>query len=265
MCVPGCHEVLIRRFARRPPPARRSVISAERMQPSRAATAFAQVVDLTHTLWPDFPTADGHSTFRMRPLLGWEADRINMWEWVLGEHTGTHIDAPLHFSQSGDAAEKLQAEELVAPLAVIDIRQKVADDPDYLLTPADIAGYEQVYGHIPPGACVALLSGWDEFVTTEKFRNADAKGRMHFPGFHVTTAEIFREKEAVGVATDTLSLDNGPSTEFPFHYRWLGLDKWGAECVANLADVPPAGATIVVGAPKVLGASGGPCRIFALV
>jgi kynurenine formamidase len=60
-------------------------------------------------------------------------------------------------------------------------------------------------------------------------------------------------------------LDRGLSRDFPVHERWLGANRWGLECAANLGDLPPAGATLIVGAPKIAGASGGPSRVFALL
>lgn len=68
-----------------------------------------------------------------------------------------------------------------------------------------------------------------------------------------------------GIATDTLSLDPGTSAEFPVHHYWLGRGKWGLENVANLAQVPASGGTIVVGGPKIAGCTGGPSRVLALL
>lgn len=90
-------------------------------------------------------------------------------------------------------------------------------------------------------------------------------GWMHFPGFHAEAAALLIERGAVGLAVDTLSLDHGPSSDFPTHRTWLPTGRWGLEAVANLAMLPPVGATIVVGAPKIEGATGGPARVLALV
>lgn len=88
---------------------------------------------------------------------------------------------------------------------------------------------------------------------------------MHFPGFHVDAVKMLAEDgNAVGIASDTLSLDFGPSPDFAVHYAWLATGHWGIECMANLAALPAKGATIIVGALKVRGGTGGPCRIFAM-
>lgn len=75
----------------------------------------------------------------------------------------------------------------------------------------------------------------------------------------------FESVSAAGIAVDTLTLDHGPSPDFATRYKWLPANRWGMECVANLGGVPATGATIVVGGPKIRGATGGPCRVLALV
>jgi kynurenine formamidase len=111
-----------------------------------------------------------------------------------------------------------------------------------------------------------MLSGWDARVAGPEFRNADGDGVMHFPGFHVEAAQyLMGERNAIGIAVDTLSLDYGKSADFATHYAWLPTNRWGLEAVAKLAELPPVGATLVVGGPKIKGATGGPSRVFALL
>jgi len=110
-----------------------------------------------------------------------------------------------------------------------------------------------------------MNSGWDKHVNSDKFRNADDENTMHFPGFHADAATmLIEETGAVGIAVDTLSLDYGPSPDFATHYAWLPANRWGLECVANLDDMPATGATLIVGAPKHRGGTGGPTRVFAM-
>lgn len=226
---------------------------------------FSQIVDLTHTLTPDFPTYSGMQQLEIETVVTLAANGYNVYRWILEEHTGTHMDAPFHFSD-GPTADQLPAESLFGPLAVIDIRDKAAADPDAQVTPDDILAWEAHHGALPAGAIVAMNSGWDAYVGDAMFRNADAGGTMHFPGFHIDAIEmLLNERNAKGIFVDTLSLDHGPSADFAVHYRWLPAGKWGIEAVANLGAVPPAGAVAIVGGPKIAGASGGPSRLFALV
>jgi kynurenine formamidase len=89
---------------------------------------------------------------------------------------------------------------------------------------------------------------------------------MHFPGFSLAAARFLGEERGVrALAVDTLSLDPGASPDLPVHRFWLPSGRYGLECVANLDRVPARGATLVVGAPKIVGATGGLCRLLALI
>lgn len=228
-------------------------------------TCFSEVFDLTHPLDEDFPSANGEQWLTLKDFLNFEADGINFKRWSIYEHIGTHIDAPIHFSADGASVDRIPVDTLIVPLAVIDIRARAAGNADTELTPNDIAAWEAQYGPLPQGCCVAMNAGWDSRATGPGYRNADSDGVMHFPGFHVETADmLIEEHDVIGMGVDTLSIDNGPSDSFPVHRHWLPSGRWAIEGLANLATVPASGATIVVGAPTIVGATGGPSRIFAL-
>ncbi|HEX6143858.1 MAG TPA: cyclase family protein [Geminicoccaceae bacterium] len=235
--------------------------------PVRAQPAsFSRILDLTHPLPPDFPTYDGGSNLELETLVTLKNDGYNMSRWHLVEHTGTHMDAPIHFGEGVHSADQIPIERLVVPLLVVDIRSKAESDPDAQLTPDDLEAFESEHGEVPDGACVAMLSGWGARAPGADFRNADADGVMHFPGFHVEAAEyLMSERNAVGIAVDTLSLDYGRSEDFATHDAWLPTNRWGLEAVANLDQLPASGATLVVGGPTIVGATGGPSRLIALV
>ncbi len=275
MCVPGCIESVHRRLGRRSfvrgtglaliAGASASLAPAPRVRAAEPRS-FTRVVDLTHAMGPDFPTYDGGSNLALETIVTLAKDGYNMYRWHLVEHTGTHMDAPIHFGDGVQSAAEIPVENLVVPLAVVDIRAKAADDPDAQLTPDDLKAFEAAHGPIADGACVAMLSGWSDKVSGPEFRNADADGVMHFPGFHVEAAQfLMSERNAIGIAVDTLSLDHGRSADFATHYAWLPSNRWGLEAVANLAELPPTGATLVVGGPKIKGATGGPSRVLALL
>lgn len=228
--------------------------------------SFGRVVDLTHTLDADFPTFFGTPSWSREAQFSYDKDKFNLWKLTYGEHIGTHFDAPLHFSADGKSVDEIAPEQLVCPLAVINVTDKAAKDADYRVTIDDIRTWERRWGRVPDGACVAMQSGWDKLVKSDRFRGADASKVLHFPGFSVDAAQfLMSERKVAGIAVDTLSLDHGPSKDFAVHYKWLPSGRYGIECVANLAGVPPVGATLVGGAPKFKGGSGGPGRLFALV
>lgn len=232
--------------------------------PASAATAGAYH-DMTHELYPDFPTYFGAPQLFMDQKFNYAEHKFNLFELRINEHTGTHMDAPLHFSADGRSVAEIPVEQLIVPLAVIDIRDRAAANADAQVTPDDIKAWTAAHGPIPKNACVAMNSGWDAHVATPKFRNADDAKAMHFPGFHVEAAKMLIEDgNAIGIAVDTLSLDIGPSPDFATHYGWLPTGRWGLECLANLGALPATGATLIVGAPKIRGGTGGPSRVFAM-
>ncbi|MEZ5864132.1 MAG: cyclase family protein [Geminicoccaceae bacterium] len=233
----------------------------------RPCTAELLLGDRSHPCHADeFSAYDGPPGIRAREHGDSRRRRLQHIRWHIVEHTGTHMDAPRHFSSDGATADEIPIEELVVPLVVVDISYRAASDPDTELTPDDIRAWIARHGALPDGCCVAMQTGWDAHVTGPRFRNADTDGVMHFPGFHPEAAAFLLEEALVlGIAVDTLSLDRGRSTDFATHYTWLGAGRWGVECVANLAALPPTGSTLVVGAPRIQGATGGIGRIMALV
>jgi kynurenine formamidase len=228
------------------------------------AQGSVEVLDLTHTLDEDFPTFGGEPGLSREKPITIERDGYNLYVMTINEHTGTHIDAPLHFSEDGTPVDELAVENLVVPLCVVDIRARAAEHADAQLTPDDLQAWIDANGEIPDRACVAMLSGWGEKAPDQAFRGADADGALHFPGFHIEAAEMLLETGAAAIGVDTMSLDYGASPDFAVHYRWLPAGRYGIEALANLERLPAAGATLVVGAPKVRGGTGGPARIFAL-
>jgi kynurenine formamidase len=230
------------------------------------AQAPSKISDMTHELYPDFPTFGGAPQFEMTKVFDFAKDGYNLFELKVNEHTGTHLDAPLHFSADGQSVAEIPIENLVAPLCIVDIKARAAEDPDAQVTPDDLKAWMSAHGDIPKGACVAMNSGWAAHVASDMFRNADANGVMHFPGFHVeATQMLMEEADVVGIAVDSLSLDHGMSQDFAVHYSWLPSGRWGLECIANLDALPASGATLIVGAPKHRGGTGGPSRVMAMV
>ncbi len=223
------------------------------------------IKDLTHTLHPDFPTYGGDPGFAADQVFTFAENGYNLLNLSINEHTGTHIDAPLHFSEDGHSVDELPVEALIAPLCVIDIAARAADDADTTVTPDDLRAWIAANGEIPVGACVAMHSGWAAKVATDGYRNFDGTAQ-HYPGFHVEAANmLIEETGAASIAVDTLSLDPGNSADFATHYAWLPSNRFGIENVANLDQLPAAGANIFIGAPKFAGGTGGPARIIAMV
>lgn len=228
--------------------------------------SYTNVQDLTHVLGLNTPVFPAYAPPTFEVVKTIEADGFYANRLAFAEHTATHMDAPAHFAPGGLYVDQIPATDLVAPLAVIDIKSRTAGDPDALVTPDDLLAWEQRYGRLPDGAAVFMNSGWaTRYGDPVAFLNQDTSNVFHFPGFSKDAVDfLLAERNVVGIGVDTISLDHGPSTDFAVHNTWLPANRWGLENLANLDSVPPSGALVIVGAPKVATGSGGPSRIIAL-
>lgn len=228
------------------------------------AEASGKVIDLTHTFDGDFPTFDGKPGILYTENVNFDASGYQLWELTIFEHSGTHIDAPLHFSKDGMSVDELDPQSLICPLCIIDIKSKAADEPNSMVELEDVEAYVSAHGEIPQGACVAMNSGWQDRIAFVGYRNNE-EGKLAFPGFSKAATDMLAEMGAGSIGVDTLSLDPGSSADFAVHYSWLPSGRFGIENLANLDDLPASGATLFVGAPKHRSGTGGPARVMAMV
>jgi kynurenine formamidase len=185
--------------------------------------------------------------------------------WTL-EHYGTHLDAPAHFPPGKTTVDQIPVKQLFGPAAVIDVRAESAKDADYLLSVARIADWEQRHGRIPEGAIVLLRTGWaSRWPDVQKYRNQDAAGKMHFPGFSTEAAKLLVERKVSGLGCDTLSIDYGASSDFAVHHLSLGAGLYHLENLSDLSELPETGSFLIVAPIKLEGGSGGAVRVFAIL
>jgi kynurenine formamidase len=245
------------------------LLFAQRRPEAKPVSMFHAVVDLTHTLNSSVPTFDlsAEPVYKAKVVATIAKDKYFAREISLPEHFGTHIDAPAHFVPGLWTVDEIPAERLVAPLIVVDVSAKVAQNPDYLVSVEDISRWEEANGQIPFGAVVIANTGWaSRWSSSQQYRNADAKGVMHFPGYSLDAAKFLIEaRNVVGLGIDTLSIDYGPSEDFPVHQYGLAHSVYNLENVANLKKVPEKGAILVVAPMKLEGGSGSPVRLLALL
>jgi kynurenine formamidase len=274
MCTPVVIETVRRELSRRgfvgaiaACAVTASTPTAAQQKPVRLPKGFRDVVDLSHTFSPSLPGYPGYRPIQIRPRSTIAQNGFANNELTFDEHTGTHLDAPSHFVAGAVSADRLPVDRLIAPLVVIAIADRAAKDADTLVSVGDLLQWEKRYGRVPAGALVVMHAGWDARTENmERFLNRDAKGTMHAPGFSEQAARfLVGERDICGVGVDTLSLDAAAAQKFVAHLAILGAGKYGVEMMANLGRVPPSGATVIVGAPKHVGATGGPARVLALV
>lgn len=245
-------------------------------QPPSGGATFAdlaagrlRVVDLTWPLndtSPYWPGAN-YQPFALKTIATLEKDGVLSKSIFTPEHLGTHLDAPNHFERDQPAVDQLTPRELFGPGVVIDVAPQAEANPDHRLTVAELEAWEATHGTIPRGAIVLLRTGWGRHWSNfTRYRNQDAMGRMHFPGYSAEAARwLLKEREVRGVGIDTLSIDHGPSKDFVVHHLINGAGRFGLENVARLEQLPARGFHLIVAPIKVEGGSGGPTRIFAIL
>jgi len=186
------------------------------------------------------------------------------------EHGGTHLDAPIHFSETGWNSDEIPVDRFLGDVFVIDVSEACAQNADYQVTVADIEKWETRNGKLPADSIVLIRTGWGKFwPDKKKYLGNDRPGdasNLHFPAFSKAAAEfLVKERKAKGVGLDTASLDPGTSTDFIAHQIFNGANVYGLENVANMDKLPEKGAYLIALPMKIEKGTGGPARIIALV
>jgi len=229
----------------------------------------SRAVDLTYSLSSKIPYWPGeqYKPFEFKTIATYEQNGVFSGLFTMPEHMGTHLDAPNHFVAGRIPVDQIATEQLIAPAVVIDVREQVAKDPDYRVTRDDIRQWERKHGRIPRRSLVFAYTGWEaRWDKGEAYLNRDEKGIMHFPGFSAEAAEfLVKQRDVRGLGIDTLSVDVGPSKDYPVHHIILGAGKYALENLARLGQLPPRGAIVIVGVIPIAGGSGGPARVLALL
>ncbi|RYY71190.1 MAG: cyclase family protein [Chitinophagaceae bacterium] len=226
------------------------------------------IVDLTHTLTPEFPFIPVKKLtypFELIPMASLEENAVEANSWKIHEHLGTHTDAPNHFIAGQKSLDQLDLKDLIVPVVVIDIEAKAVKNSDAELTIEDITNFEKEFGKIGEHSCVMMYSGWEKHLKDSMFVGLDSKEVKHYPGFSNAAIKfLIDERKIAGIGVDVLSFDPGVDEHYTGHKTLFSAGKWGVECVANLNKIPKAGATVIVAAPKVGKATGGFSRIIAV-
>jgi kynurenine formamidase len=239
-----------------------------------------EVVDLTAPLSSDTPILRlpepfaNTVPFELEEISRYD-DRGPAWYWNnirTGEHTGTHLDAPVHWVTAKDGADvsQIAPQRLIAPAAVIDVSDRVAADPDFLLEVDDVRRWEDANGPLPTGGWLLLRTGWDaRSGDQEAFLNANETG-PHTPGVSIEAAKwLAEEAPVIGLGVETVGTDAGAAHSFdppfPCHSFLLGAGKYGLTQLQNLHRLPPTGTVVVASPLPIVGGSGSPTRVLALV
>lgn len=233
-------------------------------------------VDLTHAFhpgiphWPGFDNEGRVTTYYYDEGVGSKGHGFLAHEYQIPGQWGTHVDPPAHFVKGKRFLDDISVKEMVLPLVVIDVSEKVKANPDYQITMDDVKAWEKKYGKIPPKSFVAMRTDWSKrWPSPKKMRNADDKGVAHYPGWSKEVLQYLYEKRGITAsgheATDT---DPGIATskgDYSLETYILGQDKYQIELLTNLDKVPEYGAIALVTFPKPKKGSGFPARVFAII
>jgi kynurenine formamidase len=250
-----------------------SVLS-ELVSALRARTV--EVVDLTAPLHAGTPVLELPPPFANASAFGLteisrydERGPVCYWNDIqTSEHTGTHFDAPIHWisGRDGEDVAQVSPQKLLAPAAVLDVADRCAADPGFLLEVADVRAWEAEHGALPEGGWLLLRTGWDA-------RSDDAEAFLNggvTPGVSVECARwLAEEAPVIGLGVETVGTDAGAAggfdPPFPCHSFLLGAGKYGLTQLQNLALLPATGAVVIAGPLPIVGGSGSPARVLALV
>lgn len=237
--------------------------------PALPAAAFPKrarrMADLTHRLVKTFPSFFGPPAVEDTVLTDFDPDGFFSKQWTLVEHIGTHLDSPGHFDEGNRLVDDLTPSDLVAPIVVVDIKDKALENPNAMVEPDDLVAFERRHGRIPRRALVCMNSGWaDKVGDPDEFRGGTGFPNLNFPGFSIEATEwLVSNRDPVGIGLDTMSLDPGNSQTFDVHFGFLATGRYGIESLANLDQIPPRGALAFVGPIPWEDGSGAPCRVIA--
>ncbi|TNE68690.1 MAG: cyclase family protein [Rhodobacteraceae bacterium] len=245
-------------------------------------TGAIKVIDCAATLGPKTPLlklppeiADDTPPIEIHKISEY-GDRGPFWAWnwlKLGEHSGTHYDAPHHWITGKDypdgAVDTIDPQYFVAPANVIDCSKEAAADPDFLLTKDALIAWEQEHGEIKAGEWVLMRTDWDQYnEDAGTFLNADETG-PHTPGPSVDCIEYLMEKKALGWGTQCVGTDAGAAGSFeppyPAHNLLHKNNRYGLASLTNLDKLPPKGAVFITAPLKIENGTGSPVRALALV
>jgi kynurenine formamidase len=239
-----------------------------------------KIVDLTHTLDPDFPVIilppefGQCARFRMEEISAYD-HRGPAWKWhnlTLSEHTGTHFDAPSHWISGRDvpngSVDEIPLDAFVGPVVVIDCSEGAAKNDDFELTPEVIQSWEAEHGEIPAGAWVLMRTDWSKRSGAE-YLNMREDG-PHSPGPTPDGIKfLINQRDIRGFGTETVGTDAGQGSHYvppyPAHYFLHGAGKYGLQCLANLDQLPPTGAILLAAPLKIKNGTGSPLRVLAMI
>lgn len=233
-------------------------------------------VDLTHAFapgiphWPGFPNEAREPLYYYDEGVGTRGTGIYVHLYSHVGQWGTHADPPAHFVKGTRTLDQIDVKEMILPLAVLDIHEKAAKNPDYTVTMEDVSAWEAKHGKIPEGCFVALRTDWSKRWPDDRLmQNEDTKGIKHFPGWSKEVLKYLYETRKITASghetTDTNPGMDCSAGDYSMETYILGTNHYQIELLTNLDQAPEWGALVVATFPKPKNGSGFPARVFAIL
>jgi kynurenine formamidase len=239
--------------------------------------ASKRFVDLTHTFSPDIPHWHGFPKETVRTLYWYTPKPGRLGSGFFAQEFchvgqwGTHVDAPAHFAPGKRTIDEIAPKEMFMPLVVLDVHEKVARDPDYVLTMDDVRAWETRHGLVPKHAFVVMRTDWSKRWSggDTAMANKDAKGVAHYPGWSMHVLQyLYDQRRITASGHETTDTDPGiAASKDDYHLEsWiLHHDHYQIEMLTNLDQVPESGGLAMVTFPKPKDGSGFPARVIAIL
>jgi kynurenine formamidase len=251
-------------------PARSAAPSAASLDQAFVILQAAEFIDLTHEFGPDSPHWKGFAPETVTTLFTIAKDGFHAESFCHPGQWGTHVDPPAHFHDGLKTVDQIDPKQFLLRLVVLDIHDRVATNPDYVVTLNDVNRWEARHGAIPAGAFVALRTDWSKRWPDEAaMQNTDAKAVSHYPGWSKEVLQyLYENRKITASGHETTDTDPGLAVtkdDYSLESYILGTNHFQIELLTNLDKLPEAGALVLVTFPKPKNGSGFPARVVALV
>jgi kynurenine formamidase len=217
-------------------------------RPQQQTLSFSRVIDLSHTITQNMPHLPDAMPTQLLPAPDGSVNGLR-----IDTASSTALELPAPMGGQHSTVEYFSPRDLVLPVVVLDVREAAQDNPHYRLSIEEIAAWEHQHGRIPAGSMVLLATGWDvRWGNPAAYLNLEGQ-QPQVPGIGSAAIGLLRERQIAGIGSDT---PDTTSTMAP----WLRLHN-----LTNVEQLPPTGATLVIGALRIQGSSTSPARVLALV
>jgi kynurenine formamidase len=209
-----------------------------------------KIVDLSHALTENTPVYPGDPVPSFSVATTIENEGYNLFNVILGSQTGSHVDAPYHFSNQGATIDKMDLKYFMGNGLIIDVSYKKSKEE---ITQADILKYEEQI----KGADIVLFK-------TNWYKKAGTNGFYDHPFLSKEGGEYLLSKGIKTAGIDAINLDNTGGREFPIHDMYSKAGGIIAENLAHLDSVDFDSPYIIFLPLKLIGCDGSPVRAVAI-